>query len=161
MELESILIGIAFILICMAPFVIININTKKHAKQTLQLLSSYALENNSKVTLKEFCGDFAIGLDDTQNKLFFVKENVVDKQSICVDLNTIEACVSNTVKRSAKDATSAITAVGLGFIPRSKNQKETILPLYNERINIQLTGEVQFAEKWSKTINARLKSKSS
>lgn len=161
MELESILIGIAFMLICISPFVVIYMNTKKNSKQTLQMLTNYANENNSKITLKEFCGDFAIGLDEPLNKLFFVKKNIVDNHSVCIDLNSIEACVPHMARKSARNASSAITSVDLEFIPQGKNQKETDLHLYDDRVNIQLTGEVQFAEKWSKTINSRLKKNNS
>jgi len=161
MDFDSLILGVVFILICASPFVLIYLNGKKAEKRTLQLLSSFASQNNSRLSQSESCGDFAIGLDETLRQLLFVKKNSDDNVSVCIDLNQMEACIPNTTKIPSKNTSSTITYVGLGFVPQGKKGKETTLNLYDERINTQLTGELQLAEKWSRNINGLLKKKNS
>lgn len=161
MDFDSLILGVAFILICASPFVLIYFNGKKTEKRTLQLLSRFATQNNSKLSQSESCGDFAIGLDETLKRLLFVKKNSDNDVSVCIDLNQMEACIPNTTRIPSKNTTPTITYVGLGLVPQGNKGKETTLIFYDERINTQLTGELQLAEKWSKNINSLLKNKNS
>jgi len=134
----------------------------KHQNKMLQLLNQLAKENNCKIDTHEYCGDFVLGIDESKDFVFFFKQRKEEAISQFVDLSEILTCQMVKKTRNVKNKIGNlgfIERVELSFTPTNKNKGETKFELYDEEINMQLSGELQFVEKWTKQINDRLKNK--
>jgi len=162
MDLGSTIIGAILLVICIVPFVIMHYNRKKKENKMLQTLNENAQQYKCKISKYEFCGDFVFGIDESRNFIFFFKQEKEKAISQFVDLTEIKACQvvkkTTNVKNDIGNL-SVIDRVELSFIPKTKSKGDTRFELYNEEINVQLRGELQFVDKWSKQINNHLKNK--
>ncbi|MBK8806496.1 MAG: hypothetical protein IPO21_07585 [Bacteroidales bacterium] len=154
------ILGTILILVCIAPLVLIHYNRVKKEKKILKNINDNATKHNCKVTQYEFCGDFVLGLDETRNFVFFFKQRKAETISLFVDLSEIRNCQAIKTTRDVKKDSASNTIyqqIELRFIPKNKGITETSFELFDETENAQLSGELQFVEKWSKLINDRLK----
>jgi len=162
MDLGSAIIGAVAIIICALPFVMMSRSRKKREKAFLQSLSKIATQNNCQINQHEIFGNFAIGIDETKNFVFFfrqVKDNEIEQ---LVDLSEIQSCKVINTSRNFKNKDGnqkVIDKLELSFTPTAKNKPEIKMEFFNADVNIQLYGELQSIEKWSKLINDRLKHK--
>lgn len=162
MDLESALIGAIITAICISPFVIMYFNRVKKEKKTLETLKKSALQQNGNIHQHEFCGDFVLGLDEKQKFVFFLKKKKENTISQFVNLNEIQSC--KIVKQTGSNNNSTgnagrIERIELSFAFANKANGDLRFELYDEDINMQLNGELQFAEKWAAQINDSLKKK--
>lgn len=155
MDWGTAIIGLIMILICIVPFVIMYYNRVKKENKILQSLNEIAQPHNCKISKHEFCGDFVLGIDESRNFVFFFKQKKEEAISQFVDLAEIQSC--QVVKKAI--STYSIQKLELAFLPTNKSKTETKFELYDEEINTQLSGELQFVDKWAKQINDRLKNK--
>jgi ABC-type glycerol-3-phosphate transport system permease component len=156
------LVSLVTILICVVPFVIMYYSRTKKKNKMLQSLNEIAQQNNCKVSQHEFCGDFIFGIDENRNHVFFFKQKINDSVSQFVDLSTIQTCQADKKSRTFKNKNETVIKtdrIELSFLPKEKSRGETIFELYDEETNLQLSGELQFVDKWSKQINELLKTK--
>lgn len=157
MDWGTALVGGILILVCILPFVLMNIAGKKKKRQFLQLLFDLAAKNNCKISQHDHWSETAIGLDETAGVLFFikkVKEDVISRQ---VDLAGVQKCrVINAHNPASGKGGSAlvIEKIELAFAYLDKGRAETTLEFYNDETDSFLSGELQQAEKWSKIVNA-------
>ena len=100
-----------------------------------------------------------MGIDETKKFVFFHKKSKEFSNSNYIDLNQTKECQITKKKDSdvSKSSIYAIQSVSLSFKKGNDVQNETHFELFNKQINVQLSGELQFAEKWSKRINCFLK----
>lgn len=161
MDFGSAIIGAIVIAICIGPFIIMGRIRKNVEKNMLQSLANTATQHNCQITQHEIIKDMAIGIDETKKFVFFyrkLKEKVEEKY---IDLAGIQSCkvVRSNSAATAKDSASLgmNDRLELSFISVDKNKPPIALEFFNAEINIQLSGELQSAEKWSKLINNLLK----
>lgn len=80
-----------------------------------------------------------------------------------IDLSEIQKCKVVKTSRTVNyknSSTIVIEKLELYFYPNDKNKTQILLEFYNTNSDISvLSGELQLIEKWSDTINNRLKSK--
>jgi hypothetical protein len=160
MDMGSIITGVVIIAICIIPFVLLGGGGKKRKKQLLQALSNIAEKQNSKITQHDICGEFAIGLDETTNILFFYKKVKEKETAQYVLLSNIQSCKAVTTNRTSKDkgvSHSAVAKFELVLTPVDKNNTDIRLELYNAEDSMQLSGELKMMQKWEQTVNGRLK----
>lgn len=159
MDLGSTIIGAILIAIFVVPVILMNRNNKKREKKTLQLLINIANEQNCKISKYEICSDFIIGIDESENFIFFFKQKKEVAISQYVDLSEIKICkvLKSTRTIRSKNGNVEITEkVKLSFIPKNKDKAETSFEMYDDE-NTQLSVELQLVDKWSRLINDRLK----
>lgn len=161
-DLGTTIFGLIVMALCTLPFVIDYRNKKKKAKHLLQSLHVAAQQENCQISQHESCGDFTIGLDEQRNYVFFMKQ----KKDIGIfqnaNLSEFNTCQTVKKTRTLKNNDKNVTIterVELRFSPENKSKSETRFELYDEALNKQLTGELQFAAKWSDQINRMLSSK--
>ncbi|MBX2928524.1 MAG: hypothetical protein KF852_11860 [Saprospiraceae bacterium] len=162
MDWGTAIVGLISILICIVPFVIMYYNRIKKENKMLQSLNEIAQQHNCKIGQHEFCGDFILGIDENRNFVFFFKQKKEEAISQFVDLSEIQTCQAVKKTRNVKNDIGSlgfIERVELRFTPTNKNKGETKFELYDEETNMQLSGELQFVDKWTKQINDRLKNK--
>lgn len=162
MDWGTAIVGLISILICIVPFVIMYYNRVKKENKMLQSLNEIAQQHNCKIGQHEFCGDYVMGIDENRNFVFFFKQKKEDAISQFIDLSEVQICQVVKKTRNVKNDIGSlgfIERVELSFTPKNKNKGETKFELYDEEINMQLSGELQFVDKWTKQINDRLKNK--
>ncbi len=162
MDLGSAIVGTIILAICIFPFVILHYRRVRKEKKMLQSLREVARQYSCNISQHEFCGDFALGVDERRGFVFFSKQKEGQIISQFVDLSEVQTCQAVRMTRPEKHngENGVITErVELGFLPKSKDRQETRFELYEEELNKQLSGELQFVEKWSSQIGDQLKNK--
>jgi len=155
-------VGLVVVLVCISPIVIMHYYRERKVKKMLQALREMAQQQNCNISQHEFCGDFVLGMDEVKKFVFFHKYRKENPISQYIDLADIQTCKVVKQSRSVKmeqETVSMTDRVELNFIPVNKGQEEQSFILFDEAINKQLSGELQFSEKWVQIINKCLKKK--
>ncbi len=158
MDSGSAIIGAILLAICIVPFVLMHIGRSRREKKMIQALHTLARQHNSSMSEHELCGDFAIGIDKTNKKLFFLKGTNNNQKPAVINLSEIEKFKIDSLSGITKNASENAAwtkQIDFCFIPFS-SKNELRLELYREELNEQLTGELELAEKWSKMIQEQL-----
>jgi len=152
MDLSTAIIGLIVISLFTMPFVMIRRIGKKSEQMMLKSLNQLAESKHCKISQFEQWGNFAIGLDEANHKVFYhkLRNGVAIEQFL--DLATIERAIVEKITRSTSNGTK-IERLELGFIPAAKTKPEFFMEFYNSDISSQLGGELQAIEKWAKMIN--------
>lgn len=143
-------------LIFVSSIIWIKIKQNKSQNQLKNSLNELALQNNSNITKHEICGEIIIGLDVNSKSLFFLNVNKENPMNVCINLNEYKK--TNVIKKhrqvqSKEGNYSTIEKLILNFEPINKTSNEFNLEVYNLDKSLQINGELQLVEKWSKVIN--------
>ena len=160
MELASAIIGGVLAAVCAVPFVLITQGRKKREKKMLQSLITLADQHDCKLSEHEFCSDFTIGIDKTKHFVFFIKKTKTKETLQYVDLNAIQSCKVNNIGRTFRNKDGQhreIERLELSFTPKAKDLGTINFEFYDAEINMQLSGELQAIQKWSKIVDLQLK----
>lgn len=160
MDLGTTITVIVILLIGVIPFALMNRSNKKREKEFLEALNKLADENNSKISSYDIQSNAAIGIDDTNTKLFFVsKVNGLAKVEQ-ISIAEIQKCkfINSNRNFSSKGINSQIIdKLELVFTYFDKSKTENIWSIYDESINHSaLTGELKLSQKWSKIVNEKI-----
>lgn len=161
MELGSAITGAILIIICALPFISIRRNRMKKEKSILQSLTRVAAQNNCQIDHQDLCGNFAIGIDETKNSVFFYRQAKVNEVEQYVNLDEVQSCKiinTNRTFMSSGKKQEVIDKLELSFIPTTNSKPVANMEFFNIDMNIQLFGELELIKKWSKLINDRLNS---
>ncbi|KUO68894.1 MAG: hypothetical protein APF83_02090 [Lutibacter sp. BRH_c52] len=161
MNLGTAIVGAIFIAIFMLPFIFMLIGRKKKEKQLRQSILAIANNHNCKISQQEISDEFAIGLDETLNQLFFSKKTTGKEIAQHVNLAEIKSC--NVIKTehstgNKQDSAKLIDKLDLRFSFLDRKNPDISLVFYDSEENFGMDGEIQMIEKWSKIVNDRLKS---
>ncbi len=159
MDWGTALVGLIAIAVTLAPLAIIRYNKAKKEKLMMHSINEMAQKMGAKIHQHEFCGDFVLGLDNQKNWIFFYKQKNEPTQAQFVDLSKFKSCRvvrHSSSLRNGSVSSGAIDRVLLSFVPGNKSSEEIHFELYNEAINMQLSGELQFGDKWVEVISNRL-----
>lgn len=159
MDIQSTIIGVVIIIACFTPIIIMTIRRKQREKLRLQAIKEVAKESSSTIEEFECDGDFALGFDKTNNKVFFLK--VGEESDIQqVDLSEIKNVYVDKKARIAGaegESVSVIGTVDLCFSPQNKAQSTIKFSLFTDTHNAQLGDELQFGERWANKLNESMK----
>ena len=156
-----------FILFCIILFVLINRKKRKKEKQFLQPLNRLAEKDNCKISQYDIWNNSIIGIDNLTNQVFIIKNIFDDETFQNIKLTEILKCRVNEVGRTVSLASrtpgikgnviKAFDKVELVFINHDKNKPDLIIEFYNKETgNLNLTGELQMAQKWCKIANDKI-----
>lgn len=160
MESGTTIVGIFILLICILPFVMVSVSNKRKKKNKLQALMHYAQVNHAQISLHEIWANTAIGIDQMQNKLFYMTQINDQKVFQKLDLSEFGSCkivnISNTFQgKSSNYKVIEKLDLLLSYLDPKKGSVE--LNVYNiSHQNLTITGELAIAEKWEKLINEKL-----
>jgi hypothetical protein len=160
MELGTTIVGIFILLICILPFLMVSVSSKRKKKNKLQALLNYAQVNNAQITLHEIWANTAIGLDHVHNKLFYITQINDQKVFQMLDLSEIESCKIVNISNTFKGKSSSYNVIEkldlvLNYLDHKKGSVELNIYDINHQ-NLSITNELSIAEKWSKIINENL-----
>ena len=157
MELDfgTLIIGALTVAVCATPFVLTIGGRKKREKQMMRSLAAMAEQRQCRVGQHEFCGNYALAVDEAGRYVFFHKRVKEQVEEQAIDLLDIKACKPvNIGKKMAHDR--VVERLGLEFVPKDPKKREIFLELYNNDHSFQLRGELQSMERWAKLINDSL-----
>ena len=161
MDSSIFLITAILIAITVVPFVLMGRNGKKKKKQFLSTLEALAKQHKSKISQCEFGGEFAIGLDETSNYIFFYQKNEDMERRQDIDLSEIMDCQLVKTKKTVRNGNGSgkqeeLDKLELSFSCIAQNKPNKRIEFYNSDQSAPLSGELELMDKWSKIINARL-----
>lgn len=162
MEMKTLIMVSITVLVVMIPFVFVYIKNQRKNNKTRSVLLKYANVYNSKIDESDTLHNIAIGIDYTQNRLFFVKHFKNQESEQIINLNDVKSVRLVNEKRSVKtgkSSTLVVEKIEILLTNNNPNEKDYILELYNEDINMVLSGEVQLADKWLAILERVLKQK--
>jgi len=162
MDFVTALVGLVSLLLFAFPFVLIHRHRKNKEPRVLQLLQETARAQNCQISSHGFCSDFVIGIDDSRNIVFFYKKKKEESIATFVDLSEIQSCYVAKKTRSAISGKSSfyesLNLVELSLrSPKNRSKAEVRFELYDQETNMQLSGELQFADRWAEQLNMRIK----
>lgn len=161
MDLKTAILWLMVIFIGLIPFVIAYYKMKKKGSKMLNHLKESAAQYGCSISQHEFCGNFIVGIDDKKHFVFFFKQKNEETFSKFVDLSDIQSCQVIKKSRNVKNDRGSFTVIeriDLAFSPLNKSKSDTRFELYEEEDNMQLSDELELAERWTKRINEKLKS---
>jgi hypothetical protein len=142
---------------CIALIVLVKTIKRKKTQKKFHALSDYAAKHDCKISKHEFFDGISIGLDETSNYLFFMKQHYDKKTEQHIDLSKIQNCRVNNISRMVNGVV-AIDKLELCFSPSAKDVPQLIMEFYNSDYDsVTLAGEVQFIEKWAEIVQNKLK----
>lgn len=150
MEIGTTIIGAALLVLCIVPLVLAHNKNKKTRKELHQELQDFAATMCCSITYTDIWPNHIIGIDDTKDYIFFMKNTGGVWQQLYADLNTIKNCYATGTDNPEIADVLEIVLVG-------KESKETILEFYNRKISMQVTGELLLIKKWLPIIEDKLR----
>ena len=160
MNLGTAITGAIFIAIFMLPFIFMLRGRKKKEKQLRKSILTLASNHHCKISQLEISEEFAIGIDETLNQLFFLKKTANKEIAQHVNLVEIKSCrvikTGNTTGNK-EDNYKSIDKLDLNFSFLDKKNHDISFVFYDSEENFGMDGEIQIIEKWAKIVNERLK----
>ena len=151
MDVTTTIIGAVILALCITPLVMAYNKKKNRERKLLQSLVDNAATHSGKITNYDIWLNTAIGIDETENRLYFLRTGspgeYIHQQ---VSLNDIRSVNTNGAENP--EHTERIELV-LEHI----NVPPVILEFYNEKVSLQINEELHLARKWQAIIDSRLK----
>lgn len=162
MEFEwgTAIIGMLVLALFTVPFVIDRRSRIARKKGALLSLQQLAGQHNCRIDRHELCGDLSLGLDESKNVVFLATQGKEGRSAQHVSLSEMRSCSMVNATRSKKQNAGAgvlTERIQLSLLPKDQNKSELRLELFGAGSGLNLNGELQFAEKWAKLIQDRLK----
>lgn len=161
MDLGVTLTGVIIVLLCIIPFVVMSQNSKRKKQQKLQDLFDFAAKNEGNITQHDLWHKSSIGLDETNNTIFFIRTLQDKAITQVVKLEDMQKCQLINTGRTLNDQDNGqvkvIDKLELAFTPRDKQQAAIVLEFFKvDSDSLTLTGELQLAEKWTNLANVHI-----
>lgn len=156
MDMGTLLVVAIAVALFALPFILTIRSRKKKQRKLLQSLAAMADRYNSSIGQREFCGNYAIGMDPEGRFVFFEKKlkDRVEEQTVA--LSEVKQCKPVNIGKNV-GTERTIESLGLKFVPKDTGKPEQYLEFFNHEQSFQLSGELQSMEAWSQRINAGLK----
>lgn len=148
MDLVTTLIGLAFVVLTILPFVYFYFSQKNKTKKFLNSFFSLAEQHQVKVVQHDVWSNYAaIGLDPTSKKLFYYKNCGGDEQQALINLADVEKC-SVINKKRLHNEDQVIDRLELVFTFRNAGLAQKTITFYSKDESMTHNGELQLVEKW-------------
>lgn len=144
----------------LGPFVFVLIKNQRKNSKTKSIFKKYTNVANSNIDESDTLDNTAIGIDYNQNRLYFIKHSNNKESEQIIDLNDVKSVKLLNGQRSMKSGKSStliIEKIEILLTSNSPDKQDHILELYDENIQMTLSGEVQLANKWVAILERVLK----
>lgn len=160
MNSGTLIVGAIILAACILPFILMIRSRKKKEKQLLLSLTAIANNHNCKISLHELFVEFAIGLDEKANQLFFFRKTKEYETAQHINLAEVKFCKvinsGHTIDNNDEN-NKTIDKLELQFSFLDKKKPDEFLVFYNSEENTHLSGEILTINKWVIILNDRLK----
>ncbi len=156
METSNIILSVILTSFCLLPVVLIYFNRKKTARILKDKLYGLATELKCEIQEFERSQDIMIGIDRTNNFLFFVRRKVNEYSKEYIDLNGMKSCKVLNHYKPTPGVDKKIEKLDLEFEPKLSSQQKKVITFYDEDECFALNGEVPLINKWSQILNLEM-----
>lgn len=159
MENSSIILSAIILALCIAPFILMGRGRKRKEKEMAQALKNLADKEECLISKKQICGDFIIGFDENKKHFFYIKKTDNEEFTKHINLRKIQKCKAVITSRKISTTNGSqriIEKLELSFTPKNVSEPEIFLEFYDEKTNMQLSGELQVIEEWEKLLSEKL-----
>jgi len=159
MELSSTVIGIVCIILFFVPIYLLSRSGAGKRKQRLSALLAFSEKNGLRLSAKEAWNDCAIGIDDASKQVVYVKNAEEDHREVLIDLKDVARCNINNISREVKTSAGhqrVIEQIELQFFPKKGEMTPVSVQFYDGKKQMQLSDELQLAEKWAGLVKQAL-----
>jgi hypothetical protein len=152
MNLPSLYIGLAIVVLILLPFIIGALRGQAKAKSITREFYETGIKYGIDISETETWNNRVMGLDVKSKKLLFRHTHNNELTETLIDLNTVSSCNSeiNYMKSGADD--KIIETIRLIFKMKPSKTTETI-SVYDADLDLNVYTEVQIAEKWVQHVN--------
>lgn len=162
MNLGTAITGAIFVAIFMLPFIFMLNGRKKKEKLLAKSILAIANNHHCKISQQDISEDFAIGIDELSNHLFFFKKSTDTEIAQQVKLAEIKSCKvikTGNITGNKDDQHKSIDKLDLHFSFLNQKNPDISFVFYNSEENFGLNGEIQLIEKWANIVNDKLKNR--
>ncbi|NEM97698.1 hypothetical protein [Pontibacter burrus] len=153
MKSQEILIAIVALCLVTIPFIIVRLRNKRKSNHILNSLSEIDGQQLNISQYDHWNQRFAIGIDTTQNKLAYLKQQENGDRKVVVDLNQVEkSTLSSLYNDTNNNRIFEHIAIELAF--KGAKSPAQMLEFYSSRESFTLDLELVLAQKWVDIINA-------
>lgn len=159
MDSSSLIIGLFLFFIFVGPLVYLERAKKSKRNKSLKKFHELAEKQGLKLTQTDKWNSYAIGIDPTAHKIYYLKELKDRNIETVLDLAGVQKCrVLNEGRSvdSGKNAQKVIERLGLAFTNGQPGKGETVLEFYHVDDHTSLTDELPLLEKWQKIASGYL-----
>lgn len=152
MDLQTTIIGIALIALCVIPLAWAYRKRKEKQQKLVTELKAHAITNSCNITRFDLWHNTAIGIDDANSCLFFLrksKDGEVVKQA---HLAGVSSSYTN-----GDDRPSESPGLELVLVHGNVNAPNTVLEFYNRASLMQLNNELELLKKWHSIVEEHIK----
>jgi hypothetical protein len=160
MDTSNLLFGAVVIALCLFPFALMRISSKKREKIILAPFKKLVDAEGGKITKIDVEKDFVIGADEHKKLVFFHTSLPGNMEQHTVDLNTIQRCELVQISRTStknNDVYKVIDKLALKLVPKKEGIPAVNIQLYDSDRSFQIGEELVIANKWHEVINNVLK----
>lgn len=159
-DIASLIIGIIALATFCLPIAWYQISEKMKVKKLNNELTQYAQKENITLTNKEVWGNgYALGIDQENRKLLYIKKGENNDQKRMIDLSEVEECkVSNGTKtvQNAGGSKSFVSSIRLLFRYQNPKKGSASLEIFDGENGKTLTSEIAIANKLARAIRPML-----
>ncbi|MBK9254205.1 MAG: hypothetical protein IPM42_01820 [Saprospiraceae bacterium] len=156
METGSIIFSAILIILCVAPFIVLQRTKINSQNKLINALKNLAKDYDSEISHYEVCGNIVIGLDSNSENVFYYKKYKNEEVVSLVKLQDVKACKVVQTTRSNDGVHKFIDKIVLQFEPKNKTQQLDSFEFYNSEESLQLNGELQDVGRWEQLIQSKL-----
>lgn len=158
MKMSELVMTILITLLAIFPFMWFTYLGKKTFRNSHKIIKDLLKEEGLSFNQKEFWNHNFIGIDETKNRLLFIKVKSPENTIFKIDLNDVKSCQihknTNDYKRDKKIESELQTLdLELGFYSKKANIK---LNFYDIEDRLSENFEMKRAEKWQQSIFANI-----
>jgi hypothetical protein len=159
MDLTVTIIGISLLLVFIIPIVLLNRTSSNKKKIIIHEMNTLAQKENTKISDYNLWSDYCIGIDTESKFLFYIHKIKEESNYQIIPLNAVKSChlVKNQHQNGTKgNVTYTIDKIQLEFNFADKSHNNKLLDFYDSnQDNMEAYAQLELAEKWIKTINAK------
>lgn len=151
MDISTIIMAVIIIGICILPFAIIYLNGQKKKAGLLNILKNLAQKNNSVVSKYDLIKSSGIGFDENKKHAFYftiTKDGTFEYEQNLAGIKKIKVEKHGRSVKSSGGSYSVIDKLDLVF--ENETGKVSSFPFFDSTQSMQLTNELETANKWEK-----------
>lgn len=141
--------SIIILLAIVGPIVYFNSMRVRGERRMLKMLQHLATANNSNIDEYDVWGNFAIGIDKTSKKLFYVTSD--EKKDVVIDLSFVKRCKEVETRSKSK---IWVEQLELAFELINSQADVSLLFYSAHNNNFSISNENELLRKWQERANS-------
>ena len=159
MDLSITIIGLLLLALFIFPVILISRSGKSKMKKFEKDFFSEVSRNELNISEKDFCNEFAIGIDTSKNKIIYLDWSGPERIDCIFELKDVKIFESEPSlgKRNKKNFSyKKVERLGLRFCFKDSAKRDVNITFYIAGIGQQIDYQVKLFEKWSKIIRDKM-----